>query len=150
MYCQSLFEQQWVVQLLSVKRNRDQIEIEKSSYSLGADFSVAKTSMFLPFFFSVLNDFNIFFFKLLSRQKQKRKFSRITTLNAGYSYSNDCEFIKIKDVNWWLRNKYESDFRSNENYSSSSENKLWKKSGRYGIWKHGFCDTGAVLYQPLS
>ena len=99
MYCQSLFEQQWVVQLLSVKRNRDQIEIEKSSYSLGTDFSVAKISMFLPFFFSVLNDFNIFFFKLLPRQKQKRKFSRITTLNAGYSYSNDCEFMKIIDVN---------------------------------------------------
>ena len=51
MYCQSLFEQQWVVQLLSFKRNRDQIEIEKSSYSLGTDFSVAKISMLLPFFF---------------------------------------------------------------------------------------------------
>ena len=68
MYYQSLFEQQWVVQLLSVKRNRDQIEIEKSSYSLGTDFSVAKISMLLPFF-SVLNDFNIFF-KLLPRQKE--------------------------------------------------------------------------------
>ena len=58
--------------------------------------------------------------------------------------------MKNKDVNWWLRNKYESDFRNNENYSSSSENKVWKKSGLCGIRKHGFCDTGAVLYQPLS
>ena len=55
--------------------------------------------------------------------------------------------MKIIDIECWSRDKYESDFRSNENYSSSSENKLWKKSGRYGIWNHGFCDTGAVLYQ---
>ena len=73
MYCQSLFEQQWVVQLLSVKRNRDQIEIEKSSYSLGTDFSVAKISMFLPFFFSVLNDFNIFFFQVIAAAKTEKK-----------------------------------------------------------------------------
>ena len=87
------------------------------------------------------------FFKLLPQQKEKRRFSRITTLNAGYSYSNDCEFTKIIDIECCSRNKYESDFRSNENYLSSSENKLWKKSGLYGIWNHGFCDTGAVLYQ---
>ena len=120
------------MQLLSVIRNRDHLEIEKSSYSLGTDFSVAKTCMFLPFFFSFLNDFNIFF-KLLPRQKEKRKFSRITTLNAGYSYSNDCEFMKIIDVNWWLRNKYESDFRSNDNYLSSSENKVWKDQACSGL-----------------
>ena len=86
------------MQLLSVKRNRDQIEIEKSSYSLGTDFSVAKISMFLPFFFCSQR-FQHFFFKLLPRQKEKRKFSRIATFNAGYSYSNDCEFMKIIDVN---------------------------------------------------
>ena len=120
------------MQLLSVIRNRDHLEIEKSSYSLGTDFSVAKTCMFLPFFFSFLNDFNIFF-KLLPRQKEKRKFSRITTLNARYSYSNGCEFIKIIDVNWWLRNKYESDFRSNDNYLSSSENKVWKDQACSGL-----------------
>ena len=88
--------------------------------------------MFLPSFFSFLNDFNIFF-KLLPRQKEKRKFSRITTLNARYSYSNGCEFIKIIDVNWWLRNKYESDFRSNDNYLSSSENKVWKDQACTGL-----------------
>ena len=55
--------------------------------------------------------------------------------------------MKIIDIECWSRDKYESDFRSNENYSSSSENKLRKKSGRYGIWNRGFCDTGAVLYQ---
>ena len=74
MYCQSLFEQQWVVQLLSVKRNRDQIEIEKSSYSLGTDFSVAKISMFLPFFSSVLNDFNIFFSSYCRGKNRKENF----------------------------------------------------------------------------
>ena len=62
------------------------------------------------------------FFKLLPQQKEKRRFSRITTLNAGYSYSNDCEFMKIIDIECCSRNKYESDFRSNENYLSSSEN----------------------------
>ena len=149
MYNQSLFEQQWVVQLLSVKRNRDQIEIEKSSYSLGTDFSVAKISMLLPFFFSVLNDFNIFF-QVIAAAKRVKKIFMDNNVGRKIYYSNDCEFMKIIDVNWWLRNKCESDFRSNENYSSSSENEVWKKSGLYGIWKHGFCNTGAVLYQPLS
>ena len=38
--------------------------------------------------------------------------------------------------------EYESDFRSNEHYLSSSENKAWKKnSGPYGIWTRDLCDT---------
>ena len=73
MYCQSLFEQQWVVQLLSVKRNRDQIEIEKSSYSLGADFSVAKISMLLPFFFCSQR-FQYFFSSYCRGKKSKENF----------------------------------------------------------------------------
>ena len=73
MYCQSLFEQQWVVQLLSVKRNRDQIEIEKSSYSLGADFSVAKISMLLPFFFCSQR-FQYFFQVIVVAKRVKKIF----------------------------------------------------------------------------
>ena len=72
MYCQSLFEQQWVVQLLTVKRNRDQIEIEKSSYSLGTDFSVAKISMFLPFFF-LFSTISTFFFQVIAAAKTEKK-----------------------------------------------------------------------------
>ena len=73
MYCQSLFEQQWVVQLLSVKRNRDQIELEKSSYSLGADFSVAKISMLLPFFF-LFSTISIFFLSYCRGKRVKKIF----------------------------------------------------------------------------
>ena len=45
--------------------------------------------------------------------------------------------------------EYESDLRSNEQYSSSSEKNAWKKknSGLYGIWTHDLCDTCAVLYE---
>ena len=109
--------------------------------------SVAKISMCWPSIFFLFSTIYTVFFELLPRQKEKRRFSRITTLNARYSHSNDCEFTKIIDIECCSRNKYESDFRSNENYLSSSENKLWKESGLYGIWNHGFCDTGAVLYQ---
>ena len=105
--------------------------------------------MLLPFFFSVLNDFNIFF-QVIAAAKRVKKIFMDNNVGRKIYYSNDCEFMKIIDVNWWLRNKCESDFRSNENYSSSSENEVWKKSGLYGIWKHGFCNTGAVLYQPFS
>ena len=89
--------------------------------------SVAKISMCWPSIFFLFSTIYTVFFKLLPQQKGKRRFSRITTLNAGYSYSNDCEFMKIIDIECCSRNKYESDFRSNENYLSSSENKLWKK-----------------------
>ena len=44
--------------------------------------------------------------------------------------------------------EYESDLRSNEQYSNSGEKKAWKKnSGLYGIWTHDLCDTSAALYQ---
>ena len=58
-----------------------------------------------------------------------------------------------------LRNKYESDIRSNENYLSGSQKKAWKKiqactgpvQGLYractGILTQDHCDTGAALYQ---
>ena len=58
------------------------------------NISVAKISMFLPSLFFCSQRFQ-HFFKFLPREKGKRKFSRIITLNAGYSYSNDCEFMKI-------------------------------------------------------
>ena len=86
------------MQLLSVKRNRDQIEIEKSSYSLGTDFSVAKISMLLPFFFSVLNDFNIFF-QVIAAAKRVKKIFMDNNVGRKIYYSNDCEFMKIIDVN---------------------------------------------------
>ena len=40
-----------------------------------------------------------------------------------------------------------SDPCSNVHYSSSSENKVWKNSGLYGIWTRDLCHTSAVLYQ---
>ena len=43
--------------------------------------------------------------------------------------------------------EYERDLRSNEHYSSGSENKAWKKSDLNRIWTHDLCNTGAVLYQ---
>ena len=43
--------------------------------------------------------------------------------------------------------EYESDLRSNEHYSNSSEKKAWKNSGLYGIWTYDLCNTGAVFYQ---
>ena len=56
--------------------------------------------------------------------------------------------MKIIYVNCGWRREYESDLRSNEHYSSSSENKARKKNlGLYGIWIHDLCNTGAVLYQ---
>ena len=55
--------------------------------------------------------------------------------------------MKIMDLNCGQRREYEGDLRSNEHYLSSSENKVWKTSGLYGIWTHDLCDTGAVLYQ---
>ena len=36
---------------------------------------------------------------------------------------NDCEYLKIIYVDCRLRNEYESDLPSNENYCSSGENK---------------------------
>ena len=80
--------------------------------------SVAKISMCWPSIFFLFSTIYTVFFKLLPQQKENRRFSRLTTLNAGYSYSNDCEFTKIIDIECWSRNKYESDFRSNENYLS--------------------------------
>ena len=97
MYCQSLFEQQWVVQLLSVKRNRDQIEIEKSSYFLGADFSVAKISMLLPFFFC--SQRFQYFFQVIVAAKRVKKIFMDNNVGRKIYYSNDCEFMKIIDVN---------------------------------------------------
>ena len=47
-------------------------------------------------------------------------------------YINNCEYMKIIDVNCGLRD--ESDLRSNEDYLSSSGNKAWKISGSCGIW----------------
>ena len=47
--------------------------------------------------------------------------------------------MKIIYVNCLLRNEYESDLHSNEQYLSSSNNNAWKNSSSYG--------TGAVLYQ---
>ena len=60
--------------------------------------------------------------------------------------------MKMIYVDCGLRNKYESDIHSNENYLSSSEKKAWKKnSGLYGactgILTQDHCDTGAALYQ---
>ena len=60
--------------------------------------------------------------------------------------------MKMIYVDCGLRNKYESDIHSNENYLSSSEKKAWKKnSGLYGtctgILTQDHCDTGAALHQ---
>ena len=60
------------MQLLSVKRNRDKIEIEKSSYSLGTDLSVAKISMFLPFFF-LFSTISTIFFQVIAAAKTGKK-----------------------------------------------------------------------------
>lgn len=35
----------------------------------------------------------------------------------------DCEYTKITEVNWGLKNEYENDLRNNEHYLSCSENK---------------------------
>ena len=60
--------------------------------------------------------------------------------------------MKMIYVDCGLRNKYESDIRSNENYLNGSEKKGVKKnSGLYGactgILTQDHCDTGAALYQ---
>ena len=60
---------------------------------------------------------------------------------------NDWEYMKIIYVNYRLRDKYESDLLSNENYCSSGENKAWKSV--VVIWTHDVCDIGAVLYQHV-
>ena len=44
-----------------------------------------------------------------------------------------------------LRDEYESDLLSNENYCSSGENKAWKSVVVHGIWTHDVCDIGAVF-----
>ena len=55
----------------------------------------------------------------------------------------------INKIKFTLIYEYGSDTRSYEHYSTSSENKTWKKknSGQYGIWTNDLCDTGAELYQ---
>ena len=55
--------------------------------------------------------------------------------------------MKIIYVNCGWRREYESDLRSNEHYSSSSENKARKKIHACGMGIHDLCNTGAVLYQ---
>ena len=60
--------------------------------------------------------------------------------------------MKMIYVDCGLRNKYESDIRSNENYLGSSEKKDLKKNSRLygactGILTQDHCDTGAALYQ---
>ena len=50
---------------------------------------------------------------------------------SGVSYTNsvhDCEYMKIICVNCGLRNKYESDLRSNEHFLSNDENRAWKRN----------------------
>ena len=72
-----------------------------------------------------------------------------TPLKTALIQLAKCLFLFLKNIpylNDRLRNEYESDLRSNEHYSSSSENKAWKKLGLYEIWTHDLCVTGAVLY----
>ena len=45
----------------------------------------------------------------------------------SHLFNFDCKCIKTIYVKCGQRNKFESDLRINEHYSSSSENKAWKK-----------------------
>ena len=110
--------------------------------------SVAKVSMCWPSIFFLFSTIYTFFFQVITATKREKKIFTDNNVECRiFLFKWLWIELKIIDIECWSRDKYESDFRSNENYLSSSENKLWKKSGRYGIWNHGFCDTGAVLYQ---
>ena len=58
--------------------------------------------------------------------------------------------MKIIYVNCGLGNKYESDLRNNEHYSSSSENKAWKHLGLYRIWTHDLCSGGLLRINTMT
>ena len=78
--------------------------------------------MLTIYFFSFLNDLHSFIQVITEAKREKKIFTDNNVECRIFLFKWLWIELKIIDIECWSRDKYESDFRSNENYLSSSEN----------------------------